>query len=158
MKLIVINTTGRHCYIGHLNHSGIVIEPVTKVIGPQQFDLPENLVPYFSRAINTMMPLATVLTGEEADAFASALIESAIPVEPPAPEGEQPPIVEPVIEPVIEPAPTVIEQQAEVPAVSTQQEEVPAPAPEAAPAVTESQEEAPAAVSKAKKSTRQKQE
>lgn len=164
MKLIVINSTGRHCYIGHLNHPGISIEPVSKVSEPQQFDLPENLVDYFVRAINTLLPQTTVLQGEEAEAFASALNEPT-PVVEPLPIVEQPPVVDPVVElppaieqtaelsPVVEQIaelPPVIEQTAELPPVVEQQTTEPAPEAE--------QPQAPAAESKSKKSTRQKQE
>ncbi len=144
MKLIVINSTGRHCYIGHLNHPGISIEPVSKVSEPQQFDLPENLVDYFVRAINTLLPQTTVLQGEEAEAFASALNEPT-PVVEPLPIVEQPPVVDPVVE-----LPPAIEQTAELPPVVEQQTTEPAPEAE--------QPQAPAAESKSKKSTRQKQE
>jgi hypothetical protein len=154
MKLIVINSTGRHCYIGHLNHPGISIEPVSKVNEPQHFDLPENLVGYFVRAINTLLPQTTVLQGEEAEAFASALNEPTPDVEP-LPIVEQPPVVDPVVEvpPAIELIPElqpVVEQTAELPPVVEQQTTEPAPEAE--------QPQAPAAESKSKKSTRQKQE
>ncbi|NYU10900.1 hypothetical protein A8O28_16890 [Enterobacteriaceae bacterium CCUG 67584] len=154
MKLIVINSTGRHCYIGHLNHPGISIEPVSKVSEPQQFDLPENLVDYFVRAINTLLPQTTVLQGEEAEAFASALNEPT-PVVEPLPIVEQPPVVDPVVEqpPVVDPVvelPPAIDQSTEQPPVVEQQTTEPAPEAE--------QPQAPAAESKSKKSTRQKQE
>lgn len=156
MKLIVINSTGRHCFIGHLNHPGISIEPVSKVNEPQQFDLPENLVDYFVRAINTLLPQTTVLQGEEAEAFARALNEP-VPVAEPLPIVEQPPVVDPVDE-----LPPVVEQTAELPPVVEQQltAELP-PAVEqltTEPAPEAEQPQAPAAASKSKKSTRQKQE
>ncbi|NEG94378.1 hypothetical protein [Leclercia adecarboxylata] len=145
MKIIVINSTGRHCFIGHLNHPGISIEPVSKVNAPQQFDLPENLVDYFVRAINTLLPQTTVLQGEEAEAFARALNEP-VPVVEPLPIVEQLPVVDPVDE-----LPPVVEQlTAELPPAVEQLTTEPAPEAE--------QPQAPAAESKSKKSTRQKQE
>lgn len=65
MKLIVTNPTGSHCFIGHTSHPGIDIAPVSKNAGPQEFEVPESLVGYFTRSVNAVIPLAVVTLGDE---------------------------------------------------------------------------------------------
>ncbi|MDH0348177.1 hypothetical protein [Aeromonas dhakensis] len=65
MNFTVINPTGRHCFIGHQNHPGIDVSPVSKTAEPQKFDVPEELIAYFTRAVNTVIPEAVVLAGDE---------------------------------------------------------------------------------------------
>jgi hypothetical protein len=73
MKLIVTNPTGSHCFIGHTSHAGIDIAPVSKNAGPQEFEVPESLVDYFTRSVNAVIPLAVVTLGnEQAEAAAAA--------------------------------------------------------------------------------------
>ena len=77
MKLIVTNPTGSHCFIGHTSHPGIDIAPVSKNAGPQEFEVPESLVGYFTRSVNAVIPLAVVTLGDEqAEAEAQAAAEA----------------------------------------------------------------------------------
>lgn len=77
MKLIVTNPTGTHCFIGHTSHPGLDIAPVSKNAGPQEFEVPESLVGYFTRSVNAVIPLAVVTLGDEqAEAEAQAAAEA----------------------------------------------------------------------------------
>lgn len=65
MKITITNPTSSHCSIGHKNHVGLDVKPVSKVAGPQVFDVPEELIGYFTRALKIVLPGATVLVGDE---------------------------------------------------------------------------------------------
>lgn len=77
MKLIVTNPTGSHCFIGHTSHAGIDIAPVSKNAGPQEFEVPESLVDYFTRSVNAVIPLAVVTLGNEQAEAEAAQAEAA---------------------------------------------------------------------------------
>lgn len=65
MKITITNPTSSHCSIGHKNHVGLDVKPVSKAAGPQVFDVPEELVGYYTRALKIVLPGATVLVGDE---------------------------------------------------------------------------------------------